>query len=41
MITLLCLFDAVSNSSQKFSSLFNVEQILREGQIAQTFEYTK
>jgi hypothetical protein len=40
-ITLLCLLDAVSNPSQKFSSLFDVELILREGEIVQTFEYTK
>jgi hypothetical protein len=39
-ITFLCLFDAVANPSHEFSSLFNVELILREGQIAQAFEHT-
>jgi hypothetical protein len=37
-ITLLCLLDAVSNPSQEFSSLFNVELILQEGQIVQPLE---
>jgi len=31
----------MSYPSQKFSSLFDVELILREGQIVETFEHTK
>jgi hypothetical protein len=34
------MLDTVLNSSDEFSSLFDVELVLREGQIVQAFEHT-